>query len=82
MRKREVNYYTQIHLILFNGINGILYGICVFALFQSVWLLVVSAGIIIIIIFLIFNFIFTVRLVCILCVLWHMDPCGLNQINK
>ena len=42
----------------------------------------ILAAIIIIIIFLIFNFIFTVLLVCILCVLWHMDPCGLNQINK
>jgi len=35
-------------------------------------------------IFKIFYFILfsTVLLVCILCVLWHMDPCGLNQINK
>ena len=35
-------------------------------------------------IFYIVYFIFTVLLVCTgtLCVLWHMNPCGLNQINK
>ena len=64
------------------------FDVCVFALFQCVWLLVVLAAFIIIIItflFVYFYFIlfyFTVLLVCILCVLWHMDPCGLNQINK